>query len=160
MIYVIHSFVFAIVLLFQSIFPVINFQSFKITPDFLLIILTFYSLRNNRFYCVIIGFLIGSLQDFLSQIDLIGAFAFIKSFAGFILGSLNEYLSFLSRKLIFGFIFLIYVIHFSIFYFFRFNNVIIDLFLLSKIILINSVINFLIFILVDKILFNSLLIKE
>ena len=160
MIYLKHIFIFIIVLLFQSIFPIINFQSFKITPDFLLIVLTFYSLRNNRFYCVIIGFLIGSLQDFLSQIDLIGAFAFVKSLAGFILGSLKEYLSFLSKKLILLFVFLIYLIHFSIFYFIRFNNVVFDLFLFSEIILINSLINFSFFIFLDKILFNSQSIEE
>ena len=156
----INTFLVFLVILFQSIFPVITYGTFEITPDFLLIFFTLYSLRNERIYCVIFGFIIGFFQDLISQIDLIGAFAFVKSLSGFMLSSLKKYLTFFSRKIVLMSIFCIYIIHFSIFYFLRFNDVIFDLFLFIKIIVVNSFINIVILILIDKILFDSKLIHK
>ena len=54
-----------IVFFFQSIFPAIYFLSFKIYPDFLLIILLYFSSNNSRFTSVLIGFCIGFIQDLI-----------------------------------------------------------------------------------------------
>ena len=151
----INIFILIIVVVFQSIFPVITYGNYKIAPDFLLILLTFYSLKSNRFFSIICGFILGILQDFLSQIELIGAFAFVKSLSGYFVGSLNKYMNFFSKRIILLFIFIIYVIHFFIFYFFKFNNIIFDLYLLFKIIVINSLINLSIYILLDKVLYDK-----
>ena len=50
---------------FQSIFPAIYFLSFKIYPDFLLIILLYFSSNNSRFATILIGFCIGFIQDLI-----------------------------------------------------------------------------------------------
>ena len=144
-----------LVFFLQSIFPIIQFNFFNFSPDFLLILLTFYAFKNNRFHCILFGFTIGFFQDFLSQINLLGALAFSKSISGFMLGSLRKYLSFFSRKVILALISIVYLSHFSIFYFIRFNDIVFDLFLFLKIIGINYSINILIFLLLNKILFDS-----
>ena len=149
------------VLLLQSIFPVLYIKSLTVSPDLLLLLLTFYALRsNNRFFSVLAGFFIGLIQDFLSQIELIGIFAFIKSISGFSLGSLNNYNGFFSRKIIIVLIFAIYCIHFLLFYLIRFNSVSFNIILFIKIVLLNSLINIILFILLDRILFNSKSIIE
>ena len=158
--YIMNIFFLGLVILLQSIFPVIYFQSFKISPNFLLILLTFYALKNNRFYCIVFGFTIGILQDFLSQISLLGALAFVNSISGFMLGSLRQYLSFFSNKIILVFISIIYLFHFSIFYVIRFNDLVFDLFLFIKIIGINYIINISMFCLLNKILFDFQFLKK
>ena len=160
MIYLHYIILIGLVMLFQSVFPVIYLQSYKISPDFLLIFLTFYALRNNRFLCVFSGFFIGFLQDFLSNVDLIGAFSFIKTIIGFMLGSIRPYLNFFSKKIIILIISIVYIIHFTIFYLLRFNNSVFDILLIVKIICINYLINILMFILLNKILFDSEFLKK
>ena len=160
MIYIQYIILIGFVMLFQSVFPVIYLQSYRISPDFLLIFLTFYALRNNRFTSVFIGFFIGFLQDFLSNVDLIGAFSFIKTIIGFMVASIRPYLNFFSKKIILSIISVVYIINFTIFYLLRFNNSVFDILLITKIICINFLINILMFILLNKIFFDSEFIKK
>ena len=155
MIMIYNFIIFFAVLLVQFFFPSIDLYSFKIVPDFLLILLTLYSFQNDRLYCVIIGFFMGLFQDLVSQMDLIGVLALSKSVSGFLLGTLRKYLSFFTKKIVYLNIIFIYGIHSSIYSFFRYNDLIIDIFLIFKIVIINSLISFLIYILIDNILYNK-----
>tara|TARA_B100000131_G_C18033055_1_gene579252 strand:- start:837 stop:1148 length:312 start_codon:yes stop_codon:yes gene_type:complete len=97
----------------------------------------------------------GLFQDLVSQMDLIGVLALSKSVSGFLLGTLRNYLSFFTKKIVYLNIIFIYAMHSSIYSFFRYNDIIIDIFLIFKIVIINSLISFLIYILIDNILNNK-----
>ena len=97
----------------------------------------------------------GLFQDLVSQMDLIGVLALSKSVSGFLLGTLRNYLSFFTKKIVYLNIIFIYAMHSSIYSFFRYNDIIIDIFLIFKIVIINSSISFLIYILIDNILNNK-----
>ena len=139
-----------IVFFFQSIFPAIYFLSFKIYPDFLLIILLYFSLNNSRFATILIGFCIGFIQDLISEVELIGIYSFIKSLIGYLFGSLKKYDGFYSKKILNIFIFIIFVIHFSIYYFVKFNNIF-DFAIFIQLVFINSIINMFIYLILNEI---------
>ncbi|MAV58801.1 MAG: rod shape-determining protein MreD [Candidatus Marinimicrobia bacterium] len=139
-----------IVFFFQSIFPAIYFQSFKIYPDFLLIILLYFSFNNTRLASISIGFCIGFIQDLISEVELIGIYSFIKSLIGYLFGSLKKYDGFYSKKILNIFIFIIFTIHFSIYYFVKFNNIF-DIIIFLKLVCINSIINMLLYFILHKI---------
>ena len=139
-----------IVFFFQSIFPAIYFLSFKIYPDFLLIILLYFSLNNSRFATILIGFCIGFIQDLISEVELIGIYSFIKSLIGYLFGSLKKYDGFYSKKILNIFIFIIFIIHFSIYYFVKFNNIF-DFAIFIQLVFINSIINMFIYLILNEI---------
>jgi rod shape-determining protein MreD len=135
---------------FQSIFPAIYFLSFKIYPDFLLIILLYFSSNNSRFATILIGFCIGFIQDLISEVELIGIYSFIKSLIGYLFGSLKKYDGFYSKKILNIFIFIIFIIHFSIYYFVKFNNIF-DFAIFIQLVFINSIINMFIYLILNEI---------
>ena len=139
-----------IVFFFQSIFPAIYFLSFKIYPDFLLIILLYFSSNNSRFATILIGFCIGFIQDLISEVELIGIYSFIKSLIGYLFGSLKKYDGFYSKKILNIFIFIIFIIHFSIYYFVKFNNIF-DFAIFIQLVFINSIINMFIYLILNEI---------
>ena len=139
-----------IVFFFQSIFPAIYFLSFKIYPDFLLIILLYFSSNNSRFASILIGFCIGFIQDLISEVELIGIYSFIKSLIGYLFGSLKKYDGFYSKKILNIFIFIIFVIHFSIYYIVKFNNIF-DFAIFLQLVFINSLINMFIYLILHEI---------
>jgi len=140
----------SIVFFFQSIFPAIYFLSFKIYPDFLLIILLYFSSNNSRFASILIGFCIGFIQDLISEVELIGIYSFIKSLIGYLFGSLKKYDGFYSKKILNIFIFIIFIIHFSIYYFVKFNNIF-DFAIFLQLVFINSLINMFIYLILHEI---------
>ena len=77
-------------------------------PAFILIIfLTYIGFYYGRFYVIILGFLIGISQDFITQVELMGAMAFTKSAIGFGLGTLALYRNIWSGNIRMLFIFLL-----------------------------------------------------
>jgi len=149
-----------LVLFIQILIPAITFFSLRVVPDILIIFICYIGFYYGRFYAIISGFILGFSQDLITQLELMGAMVFTKSILGFGLGSLNLYNNIWSRGFKLFFIFIIYNLHFFIFYFIKFNGLKIDSLIVVKIIIINSLISFLILIVIDKILFNSLLIKK
>ena len=72
-----------VVMCIQIFIPAFNFYNLVIVPDILIIFLTYIGFYYGRFYVIILGFIIGISQDFITQVELMGAMAFTKSAIGF-----------------------------------------------------------------------------
>ena len=73
----------AVVLIAQIFIPAFNFNNLDIVADILIIFLTYMGFYFGRFYTIILGFIFGITQDFITQIDLLGAMTLTKSAIGF-----------------------------------------------------------------------------
>ena len=139
----------------QMFIPAFNFYKLVIIPDVLIIFLTYIGFYYGRFYVIILGFILGISQDFITQVELMGAMAFTKSAVGFGLGTLVLYRNVWSGNVKMLFIFLMYNLHFLIYYFIKFNGVSILLAVYFQAILIHSLLSIVILIVIDKSFFNS-----
>lgn len=61
----------------------------SIRPDFLLVLLIYYSARKGRINGILMGFVAGFAQDLTSSLTVLGANALSKSIVGFTTGTLN-----------------------------------------------------------------------
>ena len=95
-----------VVMCIQIFIPAFNFYNLVIVPDILIIFLTYIGFYHGRFYVIILGFFIGISQDFITQVELMGAMAFTKSAIGFGLGTLALYRNIWSGNIMMLFIFL------------------------------------------------------
>ena len=144
----------AVVLIGQIFIPVFNFNKLDIVADILIIFLTYIGFYYGRFYTIIIGFIFGITQDLITQIDLLGAMALTKSAIGFGLGTLALYRNIWSSKSKMLFIFLMYLLHFLIFYFIKFNGVSIPISISIQIIIIHSLLSYFILFVIEKSFFS------
>ena len=112
-----------VVLSVQIFIPAFSFNDLDIVADILIIFLTYIGFYYGRFYAIILGFIFGITQDLITQIELLGAMALTKSVIGFGLGTLALYRNIWSIKSRMLFIFLIYFLHFLIYYFLKFNGI-------------------------------------
>ena len=139
-----------IVLVVQLFIPTINIGGMEVTPDILIILLTYIGFYYGRFEAILIGFLFGIVQDFSTQLELIGTMALIKSIIGYCLGTLALYRSIWSRGFRLFIIFLIYSFHFIFFQAIALNGVMTNKLLFINIILIQALLGFFILIIIDK----------
>ena len=144
-----------VVMCIQIFIPAFNFYHLVIVPDILIIFLTYIGFYYGRFYVIILGFLIGISQDFITQVELMGAMAFTKSAIGFGLGTLALYRSIWSGNIRMLFIFLLYNLHFLVYYFIKFSGVPISSTIYIQVILIHTLLSFAILIVIDKSFFNN-----
>ena len=144
-----------IVMCIQIFIPAFNFYNLVIVPDILIIILTYIGFYYGRFYVIILGFFIGISQDFITQVELMGAMAFTKSAIGFGLGTLALYRNVWSGNIRMFFIFLLYNLHFLIYYFIKFSGVPISSSIYIQVVLIHSLVSFAILFVIDKSFFNN-----
>ena len=144
-----------IVMCIQIFIPAFNFYNLVIVPDILIIFLTYIGFYYGRFYVIILGFVIGISQDFITQVELMGAMAFTKSAIGFGLGTLALYRNVWSGNTRMFFIFLLYNLHFLIYYFIKFSGVPISSSIYIQVVLIHSLISFAILFVIDKSFFNN-----
>tara|TARA_B100000586_G_scaffold103184_1_gene73872 strand:- start:1055 stop:1546 length:492 start_codon:yes stop_codon:yes gene_type:complete len=144
-----------IVMCIQIFIPAFNFYNLVIVPDILIIFLTYIGFYYGRFYVIILGFFIGISQDFITQVELMGAMAFTKSAIGFGLGTLALYRNVWSGNIRMFFIFLLYNLHFLIYYFIKFSGVPISSSIYIQVVLIHSVVSFAILFVIDKSFFNN-----
>jgi len=144
-----------IVMCIQIFIPAFNFYNLVIVPDILIIFLTYIGFYYGRFYVIIIGFFIGISQDFITQVELMGAMAFTKSAIGFGLGTLALYRNVWSGNIRMFFIFLLYNLHFLIYYFIKFSGVPISSSIYIQVVLIHSLVSFAILFVIDKSFFNN-----
>ena len=147
------------VIILQMLFPSIYYKNFKISPDFMLLLLTYLAFRMDRFYCVIIGFFIGILQDSITQIELFGIYAFIKSCTGFALGSLRGIVNIWPKSIIFILILMSYLLHFAFYFFIKLNGISISILIGGNLVLMHTIINTGFIFLLDKFFFQSGLLK-
>ena len=139
-----------VVLCVQIFIPAFSLNGLDIIADILIIFLTYMGFYYGRFYTIIIGFIFGITQDLVTQIDLLGAMALTKSAIGFGLGTLALYRNIWSAKTKMLFIFLMYFLHFLIFYFIKFNGVSIPISIAIQIIIINSLISYFVLFIIEK----------
>ena len=144
-----------IVMCIQIFIPAFNFYNLVIVPDILIIFLTYIGFYYGRFYVIILGFFMGISQDFITQVELMGAMAFTKSAIGFGLGTLALYRNVWSGNIRMFFIFLLYNLHFLIYYFIKFSGVPISSFIYIQVVLIHSLVSFAILFVIDKSFFNN-----
>ena len=142
------------VLILQLYIPAFSLNDLDIIADILIIFLTYMGFYYGRFYTIIIGFIFGITQDLITQIDLLGAMALTKSTIGFGLGTLILYRNIWSAKSRMLFIFLMYFLHFMIFYFIKFNGVSIPISISIQVIVIHSLLSFIILLIIDKSFFS------
>ena len=144
-----------IVMCMQIFIPAFNFYNLVIVPDILIIFLTYIGYYYGRFYVIILGFFMGISQDFVTQVELMGAMAFTKSAIGFGLGTLALYRNVWSGNIRMFFIFLLYNLHFLIYYFIKFSGVPISSSIYIQVVLIHSLVSFAILFVIDKSFFNN-----
>ena len=144
-----------IVMCIQIFIPAFNFYNLVIVPDILIIFLTYIGFYYGRFYVIILGFFMGISQDFITQVELMGAMAFTKSAIGFGLGTLALYRNVWSGNIRMFFIFLLYNLHFLIYYFIKFSGVPISSSIYIQVVLIHSFVSFAILFVIDKSFFNN-----
>ena len=138
----------------QIFIPAFNFYNLVIVPDILIIFLTYIGFYYGRFYSIILGFIFGITQDLITQIDLLGAMAFTKSAIGFGLGTLALYRKIWSVRSRMLFILLIYLLHFFIFYFIKFNGVSIPISISIQVIIMHSLLSYFILFVIEKSFFS------
>ena len=139
-----------VVLVVQIVIPAFSFNNLDIVADILIIFLTYIGFYYGRFYTIILGFIFGIIQDLITQIDLLGAMALTKSTIGFGLGTLALYRNIWSVKSRMSFIFLMYILHFLIFYVIKFNGVSIPIYISIQVIIIHSLLSYLILFIVER----------
>ena len=107
-----------ILILFGLYFPFIFYKTINIAPDFLLLLITIVSFKDNAKHYAVVGFLIGFIKDILIQYSwfgLITLLTFIFSYAINYIAKFNDinikYLSFI----------LLIFIYFYFYYFFQFS---------------------------------------
>jgi len=144
-----------IIMCIQIFIPAFNFYNLVIVPDIFIIFLTYIGFYYGRFYAIVLGFFMGISQDFITQIELMGAMAFTKSAIGFGLGTLALYENIWSGNIRMFFIFLLYNLHFLIYYFIKFSGIPISSSIYIQLVLIHSVVSFAILFVIDKSFFNN-----
>ena len=145
------------VILLDLYFPIIHIFNTKIKPDILLILLTVIGLTFGRFYAIIAGFCLGLIQDLSTQIQLIGTFTLIKSVFGYGIGTIMEYETIWKKNIKYGFLFLIYVLHFFIYFYVHLNNNV-SWDIIGIIVLIQSLITIGIFWIINYLIYRSKLL--
>lgn len=80
--------IFAVVILAQVFFAEYLVVG-VIRPDFLLVLLIYYSARKGRISGILMGFVVGIGQDLTSSLTVLGANVLSKSIVGFTTGTLN-----------------------------------------------------------------------
>ena len=144
-----------IVMCIQIFIPAFNFYNLVIVPDILIIFLTYIGFYYGRFYVIILAFFMGISQDFITQVELMGAMAFTKSAIGFGLGTLALYRNVWSGNIRMFFIFLLYNLHFLIYYFIKFSGVPISSSIYIQVVLIHSLVSLAILFVIDKSFLNN-----
>ncbi len=139
-----------IVLVMQIFIPIINISGLAITPDIIIIFLAYIGYYYGRMETIILGFFLGIIQDFVTQCELIGIMAFVKSFIGYCLGTLALYRSIWHRNFRICFIFFSYLLHFFIYYYIKLNGTSVSNLLFIKIVLLQTVLCFSILLIIDK----------
>ncbi|MBC8213935.1 MAG: rod shape-determining protein MreD [Candidatus Marinimicrobia bacterium] len=142
----------------QVIFPSISIKSILLKPDLFLLFLTYIALRYGRFSSVLFGFCLGFIQDITTQIELLGAFSFIKSITGYLLGSIFDYERIWSKQIRWLVIVGIYFVHFSIYYFIQLNGSLTTFLVGTMLVSIHATINLAFLFLMNKFIFNSKLV--
>jgi len=142
----------------QFYLPSIVINKILIVPDIFLVLITYISIRYDRDITMVFAFLCGFLQDFITQIELIGLLSFTKTITGFLLGNIKYFKFLWTKDIKLIFIFCVYLLHFSVFYYVYFNLVDVSFKTFFQIILFQASISFIVLFIIDKFVFDNKLI--
>ena len=118
-----YVFVTLLILIIQINFPTIMlFSNHEINFNLLLVYFTFLVFLNNSYKLIFYAFLYGLIQDMIISVDQLGLLSFITSLTVFLLLSIRNYDTLWSLKMKYLNIFLIYLFHFSLYYFILYND--------------------------------------
>jgi len=151
--YIFHLAIFLSVIITQIYFPIINIGKIQIQPDIILLYITIICILYGRFPGIVTGFILGLLQDFSTQADLLGVFSLSKAIAAYFIGSIFSYKTIWDRKFQYSVIITSYVVHFFI-YFYLFSRTIFDFYYLSVFVLTHSAIVFILFLLFNNLVYQ------
>ncbi len=154
-------FVLLFILLIQFYVPSIIFSNdLMLFPDLLLIYLVYISVLYDRHYVIFFGFVLGLFQDFVSQSNLLGLFAFGKTIAGFLLGMLYKYDRVWKNMIKIGFLFLTFQIHYIFSCYLMFDRTFTPIVYILKVSTIQSIFMIILFMIVNRfILIDNKIIK-
>ena len=145
-----------ILVLFQAYLPNIFIsQNLSLSLDVLLIFLTFMVLEYETSYIIILSFIFSIISDFIIQYELLGLSSLIKTISVYCISKIKSTNNLWLRYHKIIYIFIIYFIHFGIFYYiniFHFNS------MLLIISFIHSIFALLFFLLIEKLFHNSKLL--
>ena len=143
-------------IVFQAYIPRIYItEQIILSFDILIIYLTFLTIFHKTYLIIFVAFILGLFQDFIIHIELLGLCSIIKPMTVYFLGKLKKAENLWLRSYKILFIIFIYFFHFLFFYLisvFEFS------FILLLISFIHAISTFLIFILIEKIFYNSTLL--
>ncbi len=146
------------VILLQAYFPQITILGISFSPDILLVFLTVIAFLWGSVQTIVIGFIIGLCQDFTTQVELLGMFAFAKSISGYGLTALCGYAQIWSRFVKYLVLFGIYTLHFMVYFYVSLNNLESSFILGLSLVLIQSISTLVVFRIINKFIFNSKLL--
>ena len=149
-----------IVICIQILLPAITILKLSLVPDILIVFLTYVGIYKYRYETVTIGFILGLVQDFSTQHELLGIMAFAKSITGYGLGTLSLYFDIWSVQFRMLFIFIIFSIHFFIYNFIKINSFAIPFFNMIEIVILNSILSFFILLIIDKFIMKNSISKK
>ena len=152
-----HFIIFFTVIIAQLYFPVIYIKEISIQADIILLYITVISILYGRLSGILIGFLGGLLQDFMTQVELLGVLSLSKSIAAYIIGSIFNYKSIWSIKIQYLVIIISYFVHFFI-YFYLFSRPIFNPFYIAIFIIIHSAILFILFLVLNNLVYKNKLL--
>lgn len=153
-----YSLVFIAVVIIQTLLPNIIVVHHPVTLDLFLLYLTVIALTYNQLTAIVIGFIMGLIQDISTQSYMLGAFAFMKSLTGYLLGGINNFKQIWGRKIRFLFVFGCYIIHFTVYHYIYLTRNHESLIIGVKLVLIHSLINMLVLWFIDKFIYQSKLV--
>ena len=144
------------IIIFQAYSPkIVLYDNINVSLDVFLIFLTFLVLLNQTMYIIFLAFFLGLFQDFIVHHETMGLFSFIKSLSIYYLDKVKKNNNLWERYIKSAYIFLIYFVHFIVYYSVIAYNVNVFIFIVS---FLHAVLTFILFIIIEKILFNSKLI--
>ena len=111
--------IFFLLLILHFYFPIIDYGSIDISPDFLLIIIIINSFYLNDSKVLLSGFIIGLLKDLLTQSDYLGLLTFLSILFAYGLIKLKVYKN---KNIKYIFISFLMFIYFFVNYFLKYSE--------------------------------------
>ena len=142
-----------ILIIIQSYLPAVKLSnSLFLSIDLLLVYLTYLSLSRKLYSVIILAFFVGILQDFIIQNDVVGLYAFVKILSVYFISYLKNIKALWNLSFKISYLVFIYFFHYFIYHFIFINEM---TFIMLLFIFLESILNVFLFVIIDKILYQS-----
>ncbi len=119
---ILHSISLLAVIVIQAYFPIIYLGSLTISPDITLVYISVMAILFGRFSIIIIAFFLGLFQDFISQVTLLGLFAFLKTLSAYCIASIYLHKAVWNKNIKSVVLITTYFIHFFLYFYVVIND--------------------------------------